>query len=218
MKVFKIITNPKSLSPKRLFRAASRKTTKSAAVSRSDPSSFAESTTTTSSSEPAAAATPKSVLPHSSSSGEWSSDVSELTYLDLQHAFRIIDRDNDGVVSKSELASLLGRLGSSDEVAAMLSELGRGDDGTVTVEALMGQIGSSGWEPAGPDELKETFGFFDLDRDGRITAEELLAGFSAIGDAKCTLEECRRMIAEVDKNGDGFVCLEDFCRMMDLQR
>jgi calcium-binding protein CML len=26
------------------------------------------------------------------------------------------------------------------------------------------------------------------------------------------------MIAVVDKNGDGFVCFEDFCRMMELQR
>ncbi|CAI0439716.1 unnamed protein product [Linum tenue] len=216
MKVFKIITNPRSLSPKRLFRSSkkTKSSSSSPAVSRSDPSSFADSSS--------AAATPKSVLPQSSS-GDWSSDLSELTYLELQHAFRIIDRDNDGVVSKSELAALLGRLGSSDEVAAaMLSEVGRAegddDDGCVTVEALMGRVGPAGWEPAGRDELKETFGFFDADRDGRITAEELLLGLSAIGESECTLEECRRMIAEVDRNGDGFVCLEDFCRMMDLQR
>ncbi|CAN0890555.1 Probable calcium-binding protein CML36 [Linum grandiflorum] len=81
----------------------------------------------------------------------------------------------------------------------------------------MDQIGS-GWEPAGKEELKETFAFFDTDHDGKITAEELLSGFLAVGEEKCTLEECRRMLAEVDKNGDGFVCLEDFCRMMDLQR
>ncbi|CAN1282334.1 Probable calcium-binding protein CML35 [Linum perenne] len=211
MKVFKIITNPKSLnlSPKRLFRSKKSRST----VSGSDPSSFSSGTSSSSTSsdstnlKPHSAATPKSVLPTQSS------DI----FLDLQYAFTFIDRDNDGVVSRDDLAALLSRLGGQDEVATMLSQVDSDGDGCVTVKALMGQIGS-GWEPAGREELKETFQFFDTDHDGKITAEELLKGLLDIGEEKCTLEECRRMLAEVDKNGDGFVCLEDFCRMMDLQR
>ncbi|CAN1150753.1 Probable calcium-binding protein CML35 [Linum perenne] len=219
MKVFKIITNPKSLnlSPKRLFRSKKSRST----VSGSDPSSFSSGTSSSSTSsdstnlKPHSAATPKSVLP-TQSSGEWS-DLSSDIFLDLQYAFTFIDRDNDGVVSRDDLAALLSRLGGQDEVATMLSQVDSDGDGCVTVKALMGQIGS-GWEPAGREELKETFQFFDTDHDGKITAEELLKGLLDIGEEKCTLEECRRMLAEVDKNGDGFVCLEDFCRMMDLQR
>lgn len=82
----------------------------------------------------------------------------------------------------------------------------------------MSRIGSYSGSGSDPDELVEAFAVFDTDRDGRISAEELLRVFQAIGDELCTLEECRRMIESVDRNGDGFVCFEDFSRMMELQQ
>jgi len=82
----------------------------------------------------------------------------------------------------------------------------------------MNHIGSGPESGSDPEELKEAFAVFDTDRDGRISAEELLRVFRAIGDERCTLEECRRMIEGVDRNGDGFVCFEDFSRMMELHR
>lgn len=101
----------------------------------------------------------------------------------------------------------------------MLSEVDGDDRGCISVEAIMNRVGSDG-SGSGPDpeeELREAFEVFDTDRDGRISAEELLRVFKAIGDERCTLEECRRMIEGVDRNGDGFVCFEDFSRMMELQ-
>ena len=73
-------------------------------------------------------------------------------------------------------------------------------------------------EPCGDEELRETFEVFDTDGDGKITAEELMRVLAAIGDERCTLEDCGRMIAEVDKNGDGEVCFEDFSRLMILSK
>ncbi|GLT75275.1 hypothetical protein SLA2020_470110 [Shorea laevis] len=218
----KLITK---LSPNRFFRVK-----KKDRVFRSDPSSFSYGTSSSSSSDTsssnhkrhsAAAAvdfgTPTSVLP-----GNWSDDVSPDAYSELVQAFKTIDRDSDGVVSRSQLETLLSRLGaeppSQEEVSMMLSEVDEDGDGCITLNALMNRVASSVCEPAGEPELRETFDFFDTDHDGKITAEELLAVFTAIGDDQCTLEDCRRMIAGVDKNGDGFVCFEDFSRMMELQR
>ena len=82
------------------------------------------------------------------------------------------------------------------------------------LDALLNHVGSAACD----SELRETFDFFDEDHDGKITAEELWRVFSTLGDEGCTLAECERMIAEVDKNGDGFVCFEDFARMMELHR
>ncbi|PPR99204.1 hypothetical protein GOBAR_AA21466 [Gossypium barbadense] len=199
------------LSPKRLFR--SNKKDRSI-VSKFDPSSYSSGSAVSSSSSsesvsstlkehqyPSTATagfvTPTSVLPQTS--GDWS-DFPANFYLELCQAFKMLDKDNDGVISRSELEALLGKVArqppSRDEV-----------------------VGPACDEPACEPELRETFDIFDTDHDGKITAEELMAFFKdKIGDERCTLEDCRRMIASVDKNEDGFVCFEDFSRMMELQR
>ncbi|XP_065856912.1 probable calcium-binding protein CML35 [Euphorbia lathyris] len=209
------VINPKNLSPKRLFRSKKDRSI----VSRSDPSSDSYGSSSDSSLSNHKAAdigTPTSVLPQENS-GDWSYLSTADLYSDLFHAFKVMDGDNDGIVSRTQLEALLLRIGDEDEVATMLSEVDRDGDGCISVEALMSKIGS-GSEPAGDDELKVAFEFFDSDQDGKITAEELLGVYKAIGDDRCSLEDCRRMIAVVDKNGDGFVCFEDFCRMMEHQR
>lgn len=99
----------------------------------------------------------------------------------------------------------------------MLNEVDRDGNGSITLEEF-GAISSALGPPACDSELRDAFEFFDADRDGRITAEELHTVFSAIGDDRCTLADCRRMISGVDKNGDGFVCFDDFSLMMDQQQ
>ncbi|XP_009141989.1 probable calcium-binding protein CML35 [Brassica rapa] len=195
------------LSPKRIFRSKSK-----SSVSRSEPSSFssgASSDGSYSDLKPGPAATPVSVLP-----GE------QDFYSELIQAFKLIDRDDDGVVSRKELAALLSGLSpeppSQEEVTLMLQEVDGGGDGCISLEELASRVaGTSSDSDEGSVEMREVFEFFDLDHDGRISAEELHRVFGVIGDERCTLEECVRMIATVDGNGDGFVCFDDFCRMME---
>ena len=219
--------NPKNLklSPKRLFRPKKDRSV----VVRSDPSSFSSGTSLSSSSsegsilKPAKGAagsrTPTSVLPDTP--GEWY-DFSAYVQDELTQAFKLIDRDNDGIISRDELEALLIRLGSQppsqEEVTQMLSEVDQEGDGCISVEALMSRVGSACEPSCDSDDLKEAFEIFDTDHDGKISAEELLRVFKAIGEERCTLEECRRMIENVDRKGGGFVCFEDFSRMMELQR
>ena len=223
------------LSPKRLFR--SNKKDRSI-VSKFDPSSYSSGSATSSSPSsgsvssihkghqyPSTATadlgTPTSVLPEIS--GDWS-DFSANFYIELCQAFKIIDKDNDGVITRSELEALLSKVArqppSGEEVSLMLSEVDGDGDGCISLETLMSKVvGPACDEPAFEPELRETFDIFDTDHDGKITAEELMAFYKEkIEDELCTLEDCRRMIASVDKNGDGFVCFEDFSRMMELQR
>ncbi|KAJ7976690.1 Calcium-binding protein [Quillaja saponaria] len=212
-----------NINPKRLFRSKKDRSS----VSRSEPPSFSSGTSSSSCSESTThktgigapgSRTPTSVLPNVS--GDWSDSSADI-HFELVQAFKLIDRDNDGVISRKELEALLTRLGaeppSQEEVTMMLSEVDRDGGGIISVEALMSCVGSA-CGPACDSELREVFEFFDTDRDGKISAEELFRVFTAIGDERCTLDECRRMIDGVDKNGDGFVCFEDFSRMMELQR
>ncbi|GMH29407.1 hypothetical protein Nepgr_031250 [Nepenthes gracilis] len=220
----------KSINPKQLFRSK-----KSRSVSKSEPSSF--STIASSSSDDSLKkgwqtrrdSTPTSVLPARSRSqeitceilGEWSDDASGDINEELVEAFKLIDRDGDGKITKDELEVLFGQVGkappSEKEIVAMLSELDRDGDGCISLEEF-GAISSVFGPASDSAELREAFNVFDADHDGKITAEELLNVFTAIGGERCTLEDCRRMISSVDKNGNGFVCFEDFALMMEHQR
>ncbi|CAL9236468.1 unnamed protein product [Arabidopsis halleri] len=206
----KLAASLNRLSPKRLFRSKSK-----ASVSRSEPSSFSSNASSSSSDgsygnlKQGPTATPISVLPQNS--GDF--------YTELIQAFKLIDRDDDGVVSRGDLAALISRLSpeppSQEEVSLMLREVDGGDGGCISLEELASRVaGTSGEGSVETEELREVFEIFDVDRNGKISAEELHRVFGVIGDERCTLEECVRMIATVDGNGDGFVCFEDFCRMM----
>ncbi|KVI03479.1 probable calcium-binding protein CML36 [Cynara cardunculus var. scolymus] len=216
------------INPKNLFRSKKHGT-----VSRSESSSFGSSITTTSGSPDSThhhkskskgLATPTSVLlthSHEISSDDWS-DISADVQFELVHAFRIMDTDGDGRITRAELEALLSRIGgaeplSPEELSLMLNEVDRDGDGSISLEEFC-VISSAFGPPSCDEELRGTFEFFDTDRDGLITADELFSVFKSIGGGQCTLEDCRRMISSVDKNGDGFVCFEDFTRMMEQQR
>ncbi|KAJ0976698.1 hypothetical protein J5N97_012172 [Dioscorea zingiberensis] len=165
-------------------------------ISRADASSSSTSSSSEDSSVSSIhrSSTPKTVLPESPSSD-------------------LFDRDK---ITMSDLETVLRRLGhssvSDQELSLMLAEVDQlADDGCVTLDALAPK-------PSGPGDLRDAFAVFDADGDGRISAEELLGIFLALGDDACTLDHCRRMIGAVDSDGDGFVCFHDFVRMMDSQR
>jgi len=109
-------------------------------------------------------------------------------------------------VTRRELeVALRSVVSTEEELAAMLA------DADATGLALDG-IASA--EAADEGELRTTFAFFDADGDGRISAEELRAVLASLGDDLCSVEDCRRMIGGVDTDGDGFVCFDEFTRMM----
>ncbi|CAA7388789.1 unnamed protein product [Spirodela intermedia] len=147
----------------------------------------------------------------------------------VSELFCVFDRDGDGKITKEELELVLGRLGKSDppteeELSMMMAEVDRDGDGCISLEefgVLAPVLPSSGWGAAaslGHDDLREAFGIFDADGDGNISAEELLGVFLTLGDDRCTLDDCRGMIRGVDSRGDGYVCFDDFVRMMGGQR
>ncbi|KAI7997973.1 putative calcium-binding protein CML36 [Camellia lanceoleosa] len=214
-------------TPKQLFRLK-----KTRSVTRADPASYSYGSSSSDSTDSSSIhkphlrkSTPTSVLrSRSAEISEISADLSDISsdvYSDVVQAFKMIDKDGDGKITRKQLGALLSRVGtepaSEEELTMMLSEIDRDGDGCITLEEFSA-IGSA-FGPAQCDsELRDAFDFFDADHDGRITAEELQSVFAAIGDDSCTVEDCRRMISGVNKNGDGFVCFEDFTRMMGLQR
>ncbi|KAF3548046.1 hypothetical protein DY000_02002388 [Brassica cretica] len=63
--------------------------------------------------------------------------------------------------------------------------------------------------------MKEAFNVFDQDGDGFITVEELKSVMGSLGLKQGkTLEGCKKMIMQVDVDGDGRVNYKEFLQMM----
>jgi len=120
-----------------------------------------------------------------------------------------LGRPNFEELTREDLETALRRVVSSEEeLAEMLAEAaGSG----VLLEEIAAEAQAAA---ADEGELRDTFAVFDADGDGRISAEELLAVLASLGDDRCSVEDCRRMIGGVDVDGDGFVCFNEFARMM----
>ena len=113
------------LNPKRLFRSKDRATVSKSTASSGSASSFssgaADECNNHSSAVTGGSVTPTSILP------EVSAVHSPYSYVEILQAFKLIDRDNDGAVSRHDLESLLTRLGpdppTEEEIDVMLKEV-----------------------------------------------------------------------------------------------
>ncbi|PIN13772.1 hypothetical protein CDL12_13604 [Handroanthus impetiginosus] len=66
------------------------------------------------------------------------------------------------------------------------------------------------------EEIKETFGVFDVNNDGFIDASELQRVVRDLGLKEgCELEECKKMIKAYDCNGDGLIDFREFVKIME---
>lgn len=135
----------------------------------------------------------------------------------FKYIFDVIDENGDGKLSPFELSELLFCFGYERSIAAkeaqgMLRAMDCNGDGFVDMDEFMEAVGRSG--EVEEDHLMDAFRIFDIDRNGKISAQELQLVLVRLGCNKCSLEECTRMIKAVDKDGDGFVDFQEFRLMM----
>ena len=87
-------------------------------------------------------------------------------------------------------------------------------DGEIDLEEFMHMITAAEAEDSSNRTLLAVFEVFDRDRDGFISADELLTFMRKLGEKSITLNDCREIIHSVDKNGNGKVDFDDFVTMM----
>lgn len=100
----------------------------------------------------------------------------------------------------------------------MIEKIDVNGDGCVDVEEfgeLYKSIMIQDEDEIGDEDMKEAFNVFDQNGDGFITVDELKTVLSSLGLKQGkTLEECRKMIMQVDVDGDGRVNYKEFRQMM----
>ncbi|KAF8081744.1 hypothetical protein N665_0869s0024 [Sinapis alba] len=140
---------------------------------------------------------------------------------EIKRVFQMFDKDGDGRITKKELNDSLKNLGiiiPEKELWQMIDKIDVNGDGCVDIEEfgeLYKTIMVEDEDEMGEEDMKEAFNVFDRNGDGFITVDELKAVLSSLGLKQGkTLEECRKMIMQVDVDGDGRVDYMEFKQMM----
>merc|ERR1719167_88403 len=133
---------------------------------------------------------------------------------ELQEAFKLFDSDSDGVITPEELKGIITRVGGSisqGEALAILRQADKDQSGGIDYSEFRKLWAIVTGEVEDELEIREEFTRIDLDKNGFITKDEMLAVISNcdhfLGDK---LKEATKCIAELDVDEDGRVSYPEF--------
>uniref|UniRef100_A0A2P2MYK5 Putative calcium-binding protein CML27 n=1 Tax=Rhizophora mucronata TaxID=61149 RepID=A0A2P2MYK5_RHIMU len=134
---------------------------------------------------------------------------------ELQKIFNRFDSNGDGKISVGELGNVLKSMGSNytdEELHRVIKDVDTDKDGFINLDEFADLCRSSSSTSA-TDELRDAFNLYDQNKNGLISSAELHQVLNCLG-MKCSVEECVKMIKNVDSDGDGSVNFEEFRKMM----
>ena len=134
---------------------------------------------------------------------------------EVQKVFEQFDRNGDGRISVAELDDVLKALGTAvpaKDLQRVMEDLDSDRDGFISVAEFAAFCRRSA-DDGGASELRDAFDLYDQDHNGLISAVELRDVLCRLG-MSVTVDDCHRMIASVDADGDGNVNFDEFCTMM----
>ncbi|XP_004236933.1 probable calcium-binding protein CML25 [Solanum lycopersicum] len=135
---------------------------------------------------------------------------------ELEQVFKKFDVNGDGKICSSELGFIMASLGNratEEELVNMIREVDSDGDGFIDLQEFIELNTKDIDSNEVLESLKDAFSVFDMDKNGSISAEELLTVLQSLGE-DCNLAECRKMISGVDCDGDGMINFEEFKIMM----
>ncbi|KAF3786857.1 putative calcium-binding protein [Nymphaea thermarum] len=145
-----------------------------------------------------------------------SSEQPESYEKELERVFRRFDANGDGKITWAELGWIMSKLGqqaTAKELQEMVRQVDSDGDGSISLDEFI-ELNTKGVDSsAALDDIRSAFSLYDVDRDGFISCKELHKFLRKIGEST-TMDECRRMIGGVDKDGDGLIDFEEFKAMM----
>ncbi|KAG6485413.1 hypothetical protein ZIOFF_053950 [Zingiber officinale] len=136
---------------------------------------------------------------------------------DIKEMFKMMDADNDGIVSHDELKTGLAKFGSHlvESEVQMLIEAGVVDmngKGTLDYGEFLA-VSLHLQRMANDEHLRRAFSYFDKDANGFIEPEELRQALAEDG-APDSMDAAKDILQEVDTDKDGRISYDEFVAMM----
>lgn len=138
-------------------------------------------------------------------------------FQEIEAAFKLFDKNNDGHISVEELGEAMKQAGqemSVEEIKDMIRAVDRNGNGKVEYSEFEDMMASQIGEPMTGDDLKYYFKKFDTNGDGFITSDELGLVMKTFGGKTYSKKEIDDMIKEADTDSDGKVSYAEFVVMV----
>eukprot|EP00092_Neocalanus_flemingeri_P033080 GFUD01035974.1.p1 GENE.GFUD01035974.1~~GFUD01035974.1.p1 ORF type:complete len:176 (+),score=55.42 GFUD01035974.1:79-528(+) len=140
--------------------------------------------------------------------------MAEVKETELEVAFKLFDQDKDGLVTTEELKMLIEKVGgcmSEGEARGMIRQANKDRNGGIDYSEFRKLWAIVRGEDEDELEIRQDFRRVDLDGNGFITKEEMLAVISDcdyfVSDKMVEAQKC---IAELDVDQDGQVSYPEF--------
>lgn len=143
-------------------------------------------------------------------------NLTEEQLADYKIAFSHFDKDGDGMITKDEFKAIVEELGhtaSEQEWNAMMEEMDADQDGSVDFAEFLAVMARRLMLSDNEEEILEAFRVFDKDGNGELSAQELKAVLTTLGE-KLTPEECDEIIQLADQDKDGVINYREFVRLL----
>ncbi|XP_019098850.1 PREDICTED: calmodulin-like protein 7 [Camelina sativa] len=123
---------------------------------------------------------------------------------ELKRLFQMFEKNGDGTITGEKLSETLRSLGiyiPDKELTQMIEKIDVNGDGCVDIDEF-GELYKTIMDEE-EEDMKEAFNVFDQNGDGFITVDELKAVLSSLELKQGkTLDDCKKMIKQVDVDGD----------------
>ncbi len=142
--------------------------------------------------------------------------LTEKQLLDFKETFQMFDKDGDGTINTSELATVmrsLGHMPDEEEIEEMIDDADEDGSGSINFPEFIGLMMKKQSGGLTKEEYKQAYRVFDKDGNGFVSSSELKFVMSRIG-VHFTDDELNEMVLEADIDGDGQFCFEEFYNMM----
>ena len=135
---------------------------------------------------------------------------------EFRDAFATFDSDGGGSIDHQELKALMasvGQMPSDEEVSEMIKVADADGSGTVDFPEFVTLMAHKMINDDDHDRVTSAFSVFDEDGSGFVDAGELQRIMINVGEP-VTMDDCHALLREVDRDADGKVSYDEFCRVL----